>query len=110
MGEFAEKSGGGPPLSKESELPVNGHLRTESAVVAAPTFSFGAIQSFNVTYLVGHDRLNFVDETSTTGGVHAEAPNGIAFGQVIGNDQDFPIIAQSIGGAFDHVVGGFALN
>ena len=85
-------------------------LATELAVVATPAFPLGAIQSFNVTRLLRDYGLDLVDKTGAARGIYAEASDSIAFRQIIGDDQDLSIVAQSIGGAFDHVVGGFALD
>ena len=70
--------------------------------------TLAAIVVFNVVGQFGERTFNRLDEAETAGGASAKAYDSIAFGEIVGYGENFTIIGEAIGCAFNHFVSGLA--
>lgn len=77
---------------------------------SAPTepVPFPAIDGGEIGFEFTEGGLDGADESFATLGMAAESDDGITFGVVIGDDQDFAVGKQSVDDPLDQVVGGLA--
>ena len=82
--------------------------RRNGSLWPAETGLFGTVADADVVLQLGEGVFHGLNEAPATGRHPAQGDDGVALGVVVGDGQDFAVGAETVGGAFDDVIGGLA--